>query len=140
MCYECDYHKANGHKQCPRCGNDLRPEAAPTREETVPSPARGSETPRWGLGDAANLKMDVIEMVLQNYDDATEHSIAQPGNAEAGEIIREGVENFMGASVGVAPAQCLMIGVKYCLRALENWKKYGPEGEYQNDQAQVPRT
>lgn len=94
-----------------------------------------SETPRWGLGQAVDRQMDLMEAMLKHYDRATEHAASQEGNAEAGEIIAEGVEHFMAASAGVAPAQRLMVGVKYCLLALKEWRLHGPEGESQNDKA-----
>ena len=102
-------------------------------QEASSSAAHGSETPRWGLGQAVGRQMDLMEAMLKHYDLATEHAAAQDGNAEAGEIIAEGVEHFMGASVGVAPAQRLMVGVKYCLLALQEWRLHGPEGESPNE-------
>lgn len=102
-------------------------------KEARSSAAHGSETPRWGLGRAVEIQMSLMEAVLKHYDDATNYSAAQDGNAEAGEIIAEGVEHFMAASAGVAPAQRLMVGVKYCLLALKEWRLHGPEGESQNE-------
>jgi len=77
---------------------------------------------------AARL-MGIMEAILKRYDAATEHAFAVTKDAEAKEIIDEGVENFMAASAGVAPAQRMMVGVKYCLIALKDWREHGPEGE-----------
>lgn len=93
----------------------------------------GSAKPRWGMGEAADKQMELLEAILRRHDAAVEHSFAVTKDAEAKEIVEEGVEHFMAASAGVAPQQKLMVGVKYCLGALKEWRKHGPEGASQTD-------
>lgn len=98
-----------------------------TQEASSTAPA-GYAKPRWGLGEAADKQMELMEAILRRHDAAVEHSFAVTKDAEAKEIVEEGVEHFMAASAGVAPQQKLMVGVKYCLGALKEWRKRGPEG------------
>lgn len=91
-----------------------------------------SENPRWDMGCDADKQMELLCAILRRQDAATEHSFAVTKDQEAKEIIEEGVAHFMAASAGVAPAQRLMVGVKYCLLALDEWRKHGPAGKTQD--------
>lgn len=83
------------------------------------------------MGEAADKQMALLEAILKRHDAAVEHAFKAEGDTESKEIVEEGVQNFMAASAGVAPQQRLMVGVKYCLLALQEWRLKGPEGDSQ---------
>jgi len=74
-----------------------------------------------------------LSSIIRHFDGASKFSCNKLNNPEVEEIINEGVEHFKKASEGVAPFQMLIVGIRYCVYAIEEWKKTGALGDKKQD-------
>lgn len=87
-------------------------------------------TPSYGFGDKSqDAKIEFMRQYLTqwvSFIEEQQKKVLGADNDEAIEIYREGVRAFHGASDGCAPLQKFMVGLRYTLDAIEEWKRVGP--------------
>lgn len=111
-CLRCNAVAYIGQNYCARCGNDLRLEPAPTREETVPAPARGSAEGEALSGDSNEAERRLVmekaeddsdDLWLVELADVWEKITGKIWDVKDGETRQEGIAaNLWRFAEGVA--------------------------------------